>query len=397
MASARPERSSAIRKAPWPPVSISPTPRSSSDCLSHVSASMASASAWVMAAASSTNQRAWPDSASTSLARRRKVSALKNQIEDSKSHTTTPGTASAPGFRCSLHSVVSPGRRPSNASRGVAVTYMTYISVAVTATATPFSTPNATTPAAAKAAKANSAREIRASVAKARQSKRCSAASSRMAASTGCGSQNSAALASVSTMASARAATMLATGELAPAARPTAVRESAPVTTKPWNRPDAMLAAPKPSSSRLGSTVSPLRAAKLRAVTMPLEKLTSSTPPAPSSIASTLCMRSGMAKAGRPAGISPTTVIPSDGKLNSHDSRQPPMTSRIGAGQRGRQRRSTMSARQAATLRITVGQCACTARRNSAFNGRNSSCGRGAVPVSGPSWAQASVTATPAM
>ncbi|KAG1190821.1 hypothetical protein G6F35_013874 [Rhizopus arrhizus] len=96
---------------------------------------------------------------------------------------------------------------------------------------------------------------------KALASNRLAAASSRMADSTACGSQYKGALSSPTTIASATAALTLTSGDEPPATSPTAVRESAPVTTKPWNRPAATLAAPKPTSSRLGSTSRPPRPA----------------------------------------------------------------------------------------------------------------------------------------
>ena len=54
----------------------------------------------------------------------------------------------------------------------------------------------------------------------------------------------------------------------APDCSATAVREPLVDTEKPWNRPDAMLAAPSPIISWSGSTSSPRRAAKLVAVAM---------------------------------------------------------------------------------------------------------------------------------
>ena len=50
------------------------------------------------------------------------------------------------------------------------------------------------------------------------------------------------------------AATIDANGVRVPAASLTAVRENPPVTGKPPNTPDAMLAMPRPNSSWFGST-----------------------------------------------------------------------------------------------------------------------------------------------
>jgi hypothetical protein len=175
------------------------------------------------------------------------------------------------------------------------------------------------------------------------------------------------------------------------------VRESAPVTTKPWNSPAATLAAPKPTSSRFGSTCSPVRAAKLRAVTMPLEKLTTSTPAAPSRMLSTPSSRTGRRSAGRPAGTSPTTAMPRLGKSNSHDSRQAPTTSMIGPGQVGRQRLIATSSRHDASPRHSVGMRISDTRRDSSRNGCTSPLLRRPTPVRPLSCDSASVTATPAM
>ena len=74
---------------------------------------------------------------------------------------------------------------------------------------------------------------MRASRMKACPSNRLAAASSRMADRTACGSQKSGPLSRPTTTASAAAALMLTSGDEPPATSPTAVRESAPVTTKP--------------------------------------------------------------------------------------------------------------------------------------------------------------------
>ncbi|MNL27240.1 hypothetical protein D3C87_1488180 [compost metagenome] len=110
---------------------------------------------------------------------------------------------------------------------------MAYSKVAPTDTATPCSTPKPTTPTAAKMPKASSMREMRARRMKALASKRLAAASSKMADSTACGSQYSGALNKPTTIAKATAALTLTSGDEPPATSPTAVRESAPVTTKP--------------------------------------------------------------------------------------------------------------------------------------------------------------------
>ena len=190
---------------------------------------------------------------------------------------------------------------------------------------------------------------------------------------------------------------MLTSGDEPPATSPTAVRESAPVTTKPWNSPAATLAAPKPTSSRFGSICSPLRAAKLRAVTMPLEKLTTSTPAAPSSMSSTPSRRTGRLSAGRPAGTSPTTAMPMPGKSKAQDAAQAPTTSRMGPGQLGRQRLTAISSRQEPSPSASVGMRISGRRRDSSRKGWIKPLLRRPTPVRPLSCDSASVIATPAI
>ena len=82
-------------------------------------------------------------------------------------------------------------------------------------------------------------------------------------------------------MAIVTAATRPVTWDLPPITSPIAVRESAPVTANPCERPAATLQAPSAMNSRSTSISYLLRSAKLRAVTIPLVKLTSASPTAP--------------------------------------------------------------------------------------------------------------------
>ena len=116
------ERSSAVRNWPCPPATKSVMPRASSSRLSSYSASTASASAWVMASASSTNHCTSPAWSMTSRAPPERVGVEEphGRFEQPDDRT---GHGLRSGFRCSLPSTDSPGWRPSSASRGLPDTY----------------------------------------------------------------------------------------------------------------------------------------------------------------------------------------------------------------------------------------------------------------------------------
>ncbi|KAG1433250.1 hypothetical protein G6F57_022299 [Rhizopus arrhizus] len=130
---------------------------------------------------------------------------------------------------------------------------------------------------------------------------------------------------------------------------------------------------------------------------MPLEKLTTSTPAAPSRMLSTPSSRTGRLSPGRPAGTSPTTAMPRLGKSKIHDSRQPPTTSRMGPGQVGRQRFTATSSKQEASPRHKVGIWISGRRRPSSRKGWISPLLRSPTPVNPLNCDSASVIATPAM
>ena len=121
-----------------------------------------------------------------------------------------------------------------------------------------------------------------------------------------------------STSAIVAAATRPVTCVLPPMTSLIAVRESAPVTAKPCDRPAAMLQAPSAMNSRSTSISYLLRAAKLRAVTMPLVKLTSARPTAPETSAPKCEAGSGVQPSdGSPAGTAPSTATPRSSRPNS--------------------------------------------------------------------------------
>ena len=160
----------------------------------------------------------------------------------------------------------------------------------------------------------------------------------------------------ISATISTAAATSPATCVRPPTASLIAVRESAPVTGKPPNRPQAILAAPKPISSRLASTRYRFFAPKLRAVTMPLPKLTTRMANALSarSSSSTPC-GTGTLSCGRLAGISPISAMPIDCRSNSQERRMPIATARSGAGKRGDRPRNSRMSRNTPRPKQSVG------------------------------------------
>src|SRR5262245_10568488 len=137
------------------------------------------------------------------------------------------------------------------------------------------------------------------------------AAKTSTAPSAATGTYRSGSVKNNSTAAMVIAATSPVTCVRPPAATPTAVRESAPVTTKPCDSAEAMLATPKAANSRSTSIRYPPVGAKVRAVNDPLVNTTSARPAAAPVRDGTSCSGTvGQRSCGSPAGTGPSTATP---------------------------------------------------------------------------------------
>ena len=122
-----------------------------------------------------------------------------------------------------------------------------------TASMTPGRTPSTSTPSVVPSDRSPSRQLIRARSRSPVTSNRPSAETNTTAARAAVGTRASGALRKSSTNSMVAAATMLTSWVLPPTALLTAVRESAPVTGKPWASPEARLLAPNAISSWLAS------------------------------------------------------------------------------------------------------------------------------------------------
>src|SRR6516162_6932281 len=162
--------------------------------------------------------------------------------------------------------------QPSKASLGRDTRAKRYTPAATMAISTPLRTPRPMTPSIAISANRKSARLVCHSRRSSLASKRSITAEAMTAPNAATGRYSITSVSATSTKVNAAAATSPATCVRPPTASLIAVRESAPLTGKPPNNPEAMFAAPKPISSRLALTRYRFLAPKLRAVTMPLPK-----------------------------------------------------------------------------------------------------------------------------
>ncbi len=107
---------------------------------------------------------------------------------------------------------------------------------------------------------------------------------------------------------------------LEPDCSETAVREALTEIAKPWNSPAAAFEAPTAIISRLASTSSPRRAAKLEDVAMVSVSETSTMPAAAAaSVARSLALVQGNDGVGSPDGSVPTVFTPSAARSNTAD------------------------------------------------------------------------------
>ena len=165
------------------------------------------------------------------------------------------------------------------------------------------------------------------------------------------------------------------------------MRELAAVTGKPPKQPAARLAAPKPISSRSGSTSVPSRAPKLRAVTMPELKATAKIAQAPRSMVSSGSPPGdGMAKLGSRVGMSPTTAMPWPRKSKAAESSTASTTTTSGPGTGKRAAFTPCSTASMAKASATEGQWMLPALRASSTKGRIRPSASIWTPVKRPIW-----------